>query len=457
MAERDFGDQPATLAQMRRLVRERGEDGLREVMRHFGALAARLTMLWIAFEDRQALPAVRNYPPAVFIAYKWGGPEHQAWVRDLAAELRRRGYQVLLDQDHLAVDASNFAEVPAYIARLVGSDVCLVVVTEQYLDLVEARQNKTSWVYDEFDVAARLADHGRLRICALWKDPQVNPARLALRSHVIDARRVPFDPAVLAEDFPVYAGPVLDAAGRDRLVRFAARAEDLLSATPPDLPAARDWLVEHGDLEPLYDYQLPLCRLYWLAGMTAQAHATAGPLLAQCRDADGALQLAQVLDTAGAHPAMFRFLHRGRQQRWLRDSPMLHYFLAETLFELGSPVAARNHFGWLLASPAFAAFPAGMQAGIRERHDSLDSPASALLPGHTVGCDHCPTRYHLIDTLRKVCGECATQYRTAEARCPVCHNDGIVPLDILTVPGLGGGVRLACPVCDPGTMTTKAG
>jgi hypothetical protein len=71
-------------------------------------------------------------------------------VHALAGYLKDRGYQVLLDQDHLERDASNYHDVPAYIARMVDSDVFLAVVTERYLDLVEVRQNQTSWVFDEY-------------------------------------------------------------------------------------------------------------------------------------------------------------------------------------------------------------------------------------------------------------------------------------------------------------------
>lgn len=54
--------------------------------------------------------------------------------------------------------------MPAYVARLIECDRFLAVVTERYLDLVEERQNQTSWVFDEYEVARRLHMAGKLRI-----------------------------------------------------------------------------------------------------------------------------------------------------------------------------------------------------------------------------------------------------------------------------------------------------
>jgi hypothetical protein len=52
-------------------------------------------------------------------------------VRSLAGHLKGKGYGVFLDQDHLEREASNFEEVPQYIANMVGCDVFLVIVTEK--------------------------------------------------------------------------------------------------------------------------------------------------------------------------------------------------------------------------------------------------------------------------------------------------------------------------------------
>lgn len=445
-------DQIVTFDQMRRTIRSRGPEGLQQVLRTGGSLAARLTMLGIAIEDRESEPQARNYPPAVFIAYKWGEPEHQAWVRDLAEELKRRGYRVLLDRDHLAEDASNFDEVPAYIARLVGSDICLVVVTEAYLDLVEARHHKTSWVFDEFNTAVSLANHGRLWLCAIWKDPAVRPASPTLRAHVIDARHAPLDPSVLDADFPPYAGPTLDDGERARLLTFVRQADEMLSDPDPNLPGIRDWLAAHQKFEQLYDFQVRLSRLYWLSGMAQEAYVTALPLLPECRDPDQALQFAQALDSAGAHSELFRFLHRARGRGVVPESASLHYFLGETLVELNSPIAARNHFQWLRSHRDLARLPERLQVLIDERLAALDEAWATLPDGDTFACDACDSRYRLAGAFRSVCGECATLYAVDRQTCPVCANERILPLELLTLAGPALAMSIRCPICTKGTM-----
>src|SRR5262249_36763813 len=160
---------------------------------------------------------------------------------------------------------------------------------------------------------------------------------------------------------PVYSGPVLDKAGRARVVEFVRHADELLSDTQPALATIRDWLVEHHDLDPLYDYQIRLCRLYWLAGMTAEAYQTAVPLPPDCRAPTHAPNAPQVLHTVGAPPPTSRFLPEPRKSGWLRAPPSLPSSPGEPLSDLGTPVPPPTHFGWLLESPPSPAMPAGLQ------------------------------------------------------------------------------------------------
>src|SRR5262249_33052953 len=214
----DFDD-VVTIGEMADYLRSGGPAALDAIIQNYGTLGARLAMLRIALEDRLAQPRIKNYPPAVFVAYKWEDDAHNAWVHSLATHLERRGYDVLLDQDHLERDASNYKDVPAYIARLVNCDVCLVVVTERYLDLVEERQNQTSGVCDEYEVASRLHMDGKLQIVAAWKEPTVEPGKLLLRLNVIDMRQhEPGSSPELDAHFPVYEGPALTQAERQTLL-----------------------------------------------------------------------------------------------------------------------------------------------------------------------------------------------------------------------------------------------
>src|SRR5262245_21083566 len=111
-----------SLEALQAYLRKGGPDALAWVLKHWGALTARLVMLNIAVENRLAQPRRRNYPPLVFIAYKWEDDAHNAWVASVADYLRGRGWQVMLDREHLDPGASNFLEVPEYIARVVSCD-----------------------------------------------------------------------------------------------------------------------------------------------------------------------------------------------------------------------------------------------------------------------------------------------------------------------------------------------
>src|SRR5262245_53619992 len=173
-----------SLGEIAKILRANGRTELKQIIKNYGALTARLAMLRIAVEDKLAQPYLKNYPPAIFLAYKWEGEEHQAWVRSLAAHFKAKGYNILLDQDHLERDASNFEEVPQYIAGMIGCDLFLIIVTEKYLDLVEERHQQTSWVTDEYETALKLHNQGRLRIAAIWKDTGVRPEKLNLRLEV---------------------------------------------------------------------------------------------------------------------------------------------------------------------------------------------------------------------------------------------------------------------------------
>jgi hypothetical protein len=454
--EPDF-NRVLTLDEMAHYLRSGGATALEAVRKNYGPLSARLAMLRIALEDRLAQPRTRNYPPAVFVAYKWEDEAHNAWVHALAGRLKDRGYQVLLDQDHLARDASNFHDVPAYIARLVDCDIVLAVVTERYLDLVEERQHQTSWVFDEYEVAARLHMQGRLQILAVWKDATVKPGKLLLRLNAIDLRQqAPGDFDALDTHFPVYQGPSLTDLDRQSLLAFAQQFDTLMAADEPDAQALQHALRDHEGFEQLYDYRLRLAHFYWRARAIGEAYQIAQAISHECQNDDDIMLLAQIFDAAGDHPTLFRFLYQARGQFHLRNSVIYHYFAAETLFERNSVFAALNHFRWLAKSPAFASLPAHMRREISGRIRTLDDRIGAPDPDHRFRCTVCEAQYIQIGGLNALCGDCATLYEATETVCPVCSNDGRVPLQLLLPGAQPMPVGVECPICNEGKMAYVA-
>jgi hypothetical protein len=67
--------------------------------------------------------------PTAFVSYSWDAPEHQRWVRDLAARLRLDGVETVLDQWH----AAPGDQLPAFMEKSVReSQFVLVVCTPKY-------------------------------------------------------------------------------------------------------------------------------------------------------------------------------------------------------------------------------------------------------------------------------------------------------------------------------------
>lgn len=74
-------------------------------------------------------------PPKVFVSYKWGSPERNLWVAAFAAELRRNGVDVILDQWHLRFgqDMSGFM-----VASIRDCDRVIILYTEDYVESVKS-------------------------------------------------------------------------------------------------------------------------------------------------------------------------------------------------------------------------------------------------------------------------------------------------------------------------------
>lgn len=74
--------------------------------------------------------------PSAFISYSWDGPEHQNWVRELAARLRGDGIDVTLDQWHTALGD----QLPQFMERSIRTnDYVLIICTPKYKARADGR------------------------------------------------------------------------------------------------------------------------------------------------------------------------------------------------------------------------------------------------------------------------------------------------------------------------------
>lgn len=135
-----------------------------------GSLPVRLAMLGLASVRKTQSPLWWGYPPGVFIGYKWSGVEMRDLVLSLSAHVRELGYRAFLDVEELSDDADAYFQIPEFIVSLQHCAFYVMLLTEASADMVNARTNKTTWVFDEFQHAVRLTNSGRLSIVPVLLD-----------------------------------------------------------------------------------------------------------------------------------------------------------------------------------------------------------------------------------------------------------------------------------------------
>ena len=92
--------------------------------------------------------------PKVFISYSHDSPEHKQWVSEIAAQLRRKGIDAILDQWDLGLgdDITRFME-----RGIVNADRVLVICTDKYVSKANADEGGVS--YERMIVNAELVQN----------------------------------------------------------------------------------------------------------------------------------------------------------------------------------------------------------------------------------------------------------------------------------------------------------
>jgi hypothetical protein len=75
-----------------------------------------------------------NRPPKVFISYSYDTPEHEEWVKQLAAVLRASGIEAILDKWHFALGKPSAMDMNNAVAI---SDRVLCICTDRYIKRVD--------------------------------------------------------------------------------------------------------------------------------------------------------------------------------------------------------------------------------------------------------------------------------------------------------------------------------
>jgi hypothetical protein len=131
--------------------------------------------------EMSTVPASRN--PKVFMSYSWDGPEHQEWVKALAAKLRGHGVDVTLDRWTLAPGD----QLPQFMETAVReNEHVLIVCTPKYKEKSDARKGGVGYEGDIMTAEALNGQNARKFVPLLkqgeWKE--VAPSWLAGRFYL---------------------------------------------------------------------------------------------------------------------------------------------------------------------------------------------------------------------------------------------------------------------------------
>ena len=128
--------------------------------------------------------------PSAFISYSWDSDEHREWVRDLSAQLRTDGVNVILDRWH-AVPGD---QLPEFMERSIReNDYVLIVCTPKYKEKSDGRKGGVGYEGDIMTAEVFTTQNNRKFIPLLrmgeWRN--VAPSWLGGKYH-IDLRGKPY-------------------------------------------------------------------------------------------------------------------------------------------------------------------------------------------------------------------------------------------------------------------------
>lgn len=191
-----------------------------EILERYGSLALRLVRLQEAMERRVNETFSLPYPPKVFIAYKWGSKENRDWVERLANGIRKRGYEPVLDSQRNEVEALDAEE---FVSRIWQCAAMLIVITRDYLEFL-GNSGKTTWVFDELQLAFSIQKRRELKIISLLREEGLVPSCPGLNAYTVEMwRSEEFDDRL--DKLFRYNGPKLSRDGKEAILIDVAKAD----------------------------------------------------------------------------------------------------------------------------------------------------------------------------------------------------------------------------------------
>ncbi len=122
-----------------------------------------------ALADAQNKPRPLSVPRRIFISYKWGNEEEDAWVEMLSLELEARGNHVVFDRK--VMREQQPPSVPELVARIAECHVFLTVLDPGYIARVSAGDSRRDegWVTDEYHTALAFAGSGIVTLLGMLR------------------------------------------------------------------------------------------------------------------------------------------------------------------------------------------------------------------------------------------------------------------------------------------------
>ena len=143
---------------------------------------------------------------------RWGTPAENQWTADLARNLKGRGYPVIFDRD----EPQESVNVPEIVSKIADCRYFLAILDAGYIERIGRPGSDKildGWVYDEYNTAASLSNHGQLRIVGLLRSGSDLPNSFehpvpGMRGNTIDVRS-PEQLALVLDDLfpPIENGP----------------------------------------------------------------------------------------------------------------------------------------------------------------------------------------------------------------------------------------------------------
>jgi tetratricopeptide (TPR) repeat protein len=163
---------------------------------------------------REGMARPLSVPRRIFLSYRWGTPEDDAWVERLAEELTSRGNVVTFDR--WAGQETSVPTVPELVARIADCHQFVSVIDPGYVERLgrdDARTIQDGWVFDEHQVACGLSNGQRVQIVGLLRAGDDLPQGFRLvgsgkpGGNTFDVRDAGALPAVVEALFPPLEPP----------------------------------------------------------------------------------------------------------------------------------------------------------------------------------------------------------------------------------------------------------